>query len=183
MKDAVMLHHGNCRIQGFLATLETRTHLHLCHFDWTVLFLISITRRGLRLHSSTSQIKAGPESPLLAKHLSTRTQRGSKACHVQLRTARGETHTHTHPMSQCWTELTDVKFVTQPRELRPWQSDKQESELANVLWGPRLVQTASAGEAVAPGEGEWSRNIHTCKLRPGFRLKPSLCLQIWVRAL
>ncbi|KAA8591452.1 hypothetical protein FQN60_002395 [Etheostoma spectabile] len=40
-------------------------------------------------HSSTSRIKASPEAPLLAKHLSTQPRRGSEARHVQLRTAQG----------------------------------------------------------------------------------------------
>lgn len=48
-------------------------------------------------------------------------------------------------------------FVTQPWDVCPRQSDKQESELAHVLWETRLVQTASNRQEVTQGEGERSK--------------------------
>ena len=119
----------------------------------------SISRQWPLPLSSTSRIKAGPLSPLPPKHLSTLTHRGLKMRRVLLMTAQGETQDmQTHTVLQCWTELTDCLILwLQPRDLRLWCRDKQESELADVLWEARLVQTASAGEEVPQGEGERRR--------------------------
>lgn len=117
-------------------------------------FIMSISRLWPLHHSSTSRIRASPESPLPAKHLSTRPLRGSKACRLQLKTAQGEILRDTQTHSSNGTKLTHY-FVMQSWGLRSRCSHKQKSELAHVLWEARLVPAASAGEEVIQGEGGW----------------------------